>query len=317
MEWTEVTVYTTHEGIEPVSGALAMLGIEEIRIEDAEEFEQFMEDSREYYDCIDDELLKLKDKDSTVTFYLHESPTGMDLLSSVEQALKDLKACCPAAGSLKIELKGVKEEDWANNWKKYFKPVNVSDFVTIKPTWEEYTPATSEEIVVEIDPGMAFGTGTHESTKMCIHLLEEFMEPGFTVADVGCGSGILSIVAAKFGAKSVMAIDSDEKAVEVARENVRLNRCEDIVDVKMGDLMSECRGKKYDIIVANIIADVIIRLNGGIANFLNKSGMYICSGIIDSRLEEVEASIKAQSILKIINVCEMGEWRAIACKYRG
>lgn len=219
-------------------------------------------------------------------------------------------------GTLAIHTETVDEQDWENEWKKYFKPTRVSDFVVVKPTWEEYTPE-ADEIIVEIDPGMAFGTGAHETTRMCIAMLEEYLEPGNAVMDIGCGSGILSIAAAKLGAGAVLALDADSVAVESAKKNVAINHKENIILVERADILRDTpTDARFHIVVANIIADVIIRLNESVHKYLTRPGIYIVSGIIAERLDEVLASLNSLG-LRSIKVTKMGEWRAIACMNKG
>ncbi len=218
-------------------------------------------------------------------------------------------------GSLEITTERVHEEDWAHAWKKYFHSEKISSYVVVKPSWTEYQPE-DDEVVVELDPGMAFGTGTHETTKMCVGLLEEFMEPGMTVIDVGCGSGILSVVADKFGAGKVYAFDFDDVAINVARENAGKNDCKSVTVQKSDLLAAFPDGEQADIIVANIVADVIIKLAPEAKKVIRHNGMLFCSGIIDERLPEVERALKDNGF-RIINIYSDGEWRAISCKYKG
>jgi len=219
-------------------------------------------------------------------------------------------------GALLLSFETVDEKDWENEWKKHFKPQRVSDFVVIKPTWEPYSPE-GDETVVEIDPGMAFGTGTHETTRMCIAMMEEYLQAEDTVLDVGCGSGILSVAAAKLGAGSVLALDLDSVAVETAKKNVSINNTDDKVMVVRSDILAAVpKENKYNIVVANIIADVIIKLNKTILGYMSKPGIYICSGIIRDRLDDVLASLKENG-LRAIKVSNMGEWCAVACKNQG
>ncbi len=219
-------------------------------------------------------------------------------------------------GPLSVHTETVDEQDWENEWKKYFKPTRVSDFVVVKPTWEEYTPE-ADEIIVEIDPGMAFGTGAHETTRMCIGMLEEYLEPGNAVLDIGCGSGILSIAAAKLGAGAVLALDVDSVAVESAKKNVAVNHKENVILVKRANILRDApTDARFHIVVANIVADIIIELNETVHKYLTRPGIYIVSGIIAERLDEVLASLNSHG-LRSIKVTKMGEWRAIACMNKG
>lgn len=241
--------------------------------------------------------------------------------SKIDQVMERLSALKTAdlgfhPGPLSMRRETVREEDWQNEWKKYFKPTRVSDFVVVKPTWEEYAPGP-DEIVVEIDPGMAFGTGAHETTRMCIAMLEEYLEPGKAVLDIGCGSGILSITAAKLGAGAVLALDVDSVAVETAKRNVAINRKEGTVLVQRADILSDTpTNARFHVVVANIIADVILQLNSTVLAYLTRPGIYIVSGIIADRLDEVLASLNSCG-LRSIKVAKMGEWRAIACMNKG
>lgn len=315
MDWQEVKIYTTTEGIEPITGALMEIGINGFMVEDANDFEQFIEESKNYYDCIDDELMKLKDCESSITVFVKKDVQGYETLNRIKSVVEILKNRDDIDfGRLDIELKDVFEEDWATAWKKYFKPVRISDYVVIKPTWEKVNPH-EDDIVVELDPGMAFGTGTHETTKMCVKLIESLIEPNMSVLDVGCGSGILSVVAAKFGSERVLAVDTDAMCIKVTRENAEQNKCSDIIETVCGDLLENVRDEKFDIVVANIIADVIIRLNEDVSRFLKPDGVYICSGIIDSKQQMVVDSL-VKCGFKIVMTEKMGDWWAFACKNR-
>lgn len=244
--------------------------------------------------------------------------TEQEKLRAIRCKLKDIRQMnldIPL-GTLAVSTAVIDEQDWENAWKAYFKPVKVSNFVVIKPTWEEYH-AGDGEVVIELDPGMAFGTGNHETTRLCVNLMEEYVEKGMYVIDVGCGSGILSIAAAKFGVQKVAALDFDSVAVEVTKQNAAANGCKDVIKVRQSDLLTALNPEpKADMIVANIIADVILKLSGSVASYLKKNGMLLCSGIIDSRLDEVVAALEAQKF-RIIHISSDGEWRAIACKYKG
>ena len=257
----------------------------------------------------------LGDTDFSVSAYFPININTTEKLSCIEERISAFKRNVPEIefGETRIEVDDVFEKDWANEWKKYFHTKKVSDFVVIKPSWEEYAPA-EDEVVVELDPGMAFGTGTHESTRMCIEFIEEYMEQDANVLDVGCGSGILSIASAKLGASSVLALDLDPVAVDVAKKNADINGVSDKVNVISSDITAGVpRKKEYDIVLANIIADVIIRLNDDITDFIKRPGIYICSGIIKERLNDVIESLKKHKF-RIIEIREDGEWCAVACK---
>lgn len=313
MDWKEVKITTTTLGIEPLTAALMDLGITGFKIEDAADFTDFVENNDSYYDCIDDEVMKLSDCESSVTIYVKEDEQGAELLLAVRDTLLALSKEYPAdfIGTLEMDTEQVFEEDWANAWKKYFKPVKITDRLTVKPTWEEYSP-TEGEIVLEIDPGMAFGTGTHESTNMCLTLLDEYIKGGEEMLDVGCGSGILSIAGSKLGAKSVLSVDNDSMCVKVTNENIIENGCTNIEAV-CGDLTDKAGGKKYDVIVANIVADVIVRLNDSVGELLEDDGVYICSGIIDAKEAMVVESLREHGFEPEKIICKK-DWRAIASR---
>jgi len=208
----------------------------------------------------------------------------------------------------------VDEQDWSEAWKKYYKPFHISESVVVKPSWEEYT-AKDGEIVVELDPGMAFGTGTHETTRMCAQLLEAYIKEGDHVLDVGCGSGILSIIAAKLGASRVGAVDTDEVAVRVTKENCSVNGVDRCVSVYRG-VLSDLPTAKADVIVANIIADVIIGLSGVVGGYLRKGGILIVSGIIRERRQEVAEAYESRGF-DLVRTEEMGEWVAMVWQMGG
>lgn len=230
-------------------------------------------------------------------------------------ALETVQKRLDAMEDVRLETQEVDEENWANAWKAYFKPVRVSEHVVIKPTWEDYVPVNSE-IVVQIDPGMAFGTGTHESTRMCVQLLEAHLQSGDRVIDVGCGSGILTVAALRLGAAYAQALDFDSVAVQVAGENLELNHCTEKATVQQSDLFGAlAAGEKADVVLANIIADIIIKLAPEVPGRLEAGGTFICSGIIDSRLEEVEHALEANGLEIKQTLCD-GEWRALACGVR-
>lgn len=312
MDWLKVSVSTEREAEEIVSGVLLSAGAAGV---ETEGFEVKREDISPL-DYADD--YRAGDDKFVVCAYFACDGTEQQKVESIKGQLAQIETMDldVSLGQLDVVTHKVQEHDWEEAWKKYFKPSKISDYVVIKPTWEPYD-STEEEIVLEIDPGMAFGTGSHETTKMCVHFLEEFLEEGGTVVDVGCGSGILSIAAAKLGAKKVYALDLDPVAVQVTEENAKRNQCEEIVEVRQSDLLKELpEDTKADIIIANIIADIVIDLTQIVIPHLKKNGMFLCSGIIESRLEDVQNALEEHGY-RVINLSEDGEWRAIAAKYKG
>ncbi len=313
MDWLKIGIRTQKEAEEIISELLMQAGAHGVSIEG--DSESCAKDGLPW-DYLDEKVLE-KVPFCVAAFFPCDG-SQQEVLALVRQKLQKLRhmELGVPVGSLEIITQTLHEEDWENAWKAYFKPVRISDYVVIKPTWEEYS-AGKDEIVIELDPGMAFGTGNHETTKMCVHLLEEYIEPGMHVIDAGCGSGILAISSAKMGAEKIYALDLDPVAVEVTQKNAQCNACEDKIDVRKSDLLAELsEDVRADIVVANIIADVVIMLNSEAKKHMKVNGMYLCSGIIDSRLEDVRKSLEQEGY-KVIQILEDGEWRAIACKYRG
>ena len=219
-------------------------------------------------------------------------------------------------GSLEIGTRIVDEEDWANNWKAYFKPMQIGEKLLVCPSWEE-VPEGSTGAVLRIDPGMAFGSGTHHTTRMCLELLEKLISPDMRVADLGCGSGILSIAASLMGARETYAIDIDPVAAKVAGENAALNGIDmDKYFIRTGDILTDAEfkkdiaGEKFDIVMANIVANIIIAFAPVVPQLMKDGGMFIASGIIDDRLDEVTEALRENG-LKIIEVREGEDWRAL------
>lgn len=310
MNWIEASIFTTSEAIEEVSSFLYDLGITGLVIEDNQDLINFLQSDNKTWDYVDDELLKKCDSQSCIKFYVLDDIQGKEKLALVTSAIGELKNLNTEIdfGELNIKIANVSENDWANNWKKYYKPIRIGKTVVIKPSWEDYDRKEGD-LVVEIDPGMAFGTGTHETTSMCIELLQKYIKKDDTVLDIGCGSGILSITSAVLGAKRVLGVDFDSVAVTVASDNVKKNNLENIVTVKCGDLM-DVVDIKGNIIVANIVADVIIKLSKDVSKFSLSNCLFIASGIIKDRLNDVKTAFAAQNF-EIIEIVSKGEWVAV------
>ena len=318
MNWIETDIYTTTAGIEPLTGSLLGMGINGFVIKDSADFDEFLNDKSINWDYIDDDLMGLKNCETTVTVYLPENAQGLENLEAVKLELKALKQRDTenAFGRLEYELKNVKEEDWANNWKQYFKPLTVGQKLLIKPSWES-VPENETRRILEIDPASSFGTGQHNTTQLCLELIEKHLKEGDTLLDLGCGSGILSIAAVLLGASAVKAVDIDFNSVKIARENAEKNHISvDIYSAYCGNIIEDDNlvsqlGTGYNIVCANIVADVLIAMSGKFKGFLEKNGILIVSGIIDSRKDEVLDVISSLGF-ELIEVNEREDWVAAA-----
>lgn len=320
MDWLQVKIITTSEGIDPICSALYDMGITGVQISDKDDFREFLENNRKYWDYVDEELERLKDEDTCITVYFSADNAGLEQLSFVKSKLTEMKKTDlnKAFGSLDIHVENMRDEDWSENWKKYFKPMEVGKNILIVPQWETNIPDTSRTKFF-INPGVSFGTGSHESTRMCIEEIEKHLKKGDSVLDLGCGSGILSVIALLLGAGDAVAVDIDPMAVETAYSNLELNGLNreiyhgfdgDITtDIQLRSKLSE---KKYDIVLANIVADVIISLSSFVKDFMKDDGVFICSGIIIDRLDEVAKKLESEG-LTIKEIRKMGEWAAIIC----
>jgi len=305
MNWIEITVKTSTEAIEAVSNIFYEAGVSGVVIEDPKDFLRPKdEDAWDYFEIPEG----VDYEEAIVRAYLVEDSSFAEKAREIQRRIKELPSYGLNIGKGELIFKNISEENWAEAWKKYYKPTHVGKHIVIKPSWEEYNP-NPDDIVVEMDPGMAFGTGTHETTIMCLELLEKYVKTGQTVIDFGCGSGILSILAAKLGAKRVIAVDKDEVAVRVARENVERNRLSSIIEVIKADKLRNV-GVKADIIVANIIADVVIDLSYEVPFYLNPDGVFLASGIIMDRRSSVIEALEKNGF-DVLEEADRGEWVAI------
>lgn len=317
MDWLEIKIFTTTEGIEHIGGRLLMLGINGYSIEDKNDYSEFLEQTEVHWDYVDQSLDRLKTVETSVTFYLPNNADGREQLVLVRSELERIKALDKGSclGRLEIELSDVQQEDWENGWKKYFKPFEVGENLIIIPSWEEI-PDNNTRTVLTIDPGMSFGTGQHHTTKLCIEALEKCVEKDSTVLDLGSGSGILSIASLLLGAKSATAVDIDPLAVDVSKQNAALNEFYDpVYRAYQGNILSDDGVKdlikgKYDIVVANIVADVLIAFAPVFKEFMHKDTKLICSGIIAHRLDDVKNAL-IQNGYKIKFETEASEWYSI------
>ncbi|MGX5388707.1 50S ribosomal protein L11 methyltransferase [Bacillus thuringiensis] len=287
MKWSEISIHTTEEAVEAVSHILHEAGASGVAIEDPAE----------------GVLIKA---------YFPQTDSLHETIAGVKSSIDVLPSYDIEIGTGNITVNEVNEEDWATAWKKYYHPVQISDTFTIVPTWEEYTPSSPDEKIIELDPGLAFGTGTHPTTTMCIRALEKTVQPGDTIIDVGTGSGVLSIAAAKLGASSVQAYDLDPVAVESAEMNVRLNKTDDIVSVGQNSLLEGIEGP-VDLIVANLLAEIILLFPEDAARVVKSGGLFITSGIIAAK-EKVISEALEQAGFTIEEVLRMEDWVAIIAR---
>ena len=320
MDFQKIDIYTKSEAIYPLTATLSELGITGFEIHDAADFEDFLENREMNWDYVDDSLMNLKNAATHVTLYLQQNEQGAEMFTALQGVLTEIKAKDTDGfyGDLTIETDKVNEEDWANSWKQYYKPFTVGEKLIIKPTWEE-VPDPAGRKILEIDPASSFGTGQHHTTRLVMELLERQISGGERLLDLGCGSGILSIAALLLGAETVTMTDVFQNAVTTASKNIEQNGfdssrytafCGNIADDP--DLRRRI-GAGFDIITANIVADVIISMTPFFRGFLKENGVLIASGIITGRLDEVKAALRENNI-RVESITEKEDWNALVCR---
>ncbi|MFJ8256027.1 50S ribosomal protein L11 methyltransferase [Peribacillus asahii] len=310
MKWSEIAIHTTNEAVEPVSNILHEAGASGVVIEDP--LELIKERENVFGEIYQLNPADYPDEGVLVKAYLPVNSFLGETVEEIKLAINNLLLFDIDLGRNAVSISEVNEEEWATAWKKYYNPVKISERFTIVPTWEEYEPVSSDELIIELDPGMAFGTGTHPTTVMCIQALERTVQKGDLVVDVGTGSGVLSIAAALLEAKQVQALDLDEVAVRSANINVKLNKVQDRVHVSQGNLLDGVE-EQADIVVANILAEVIMRFTDDVAKVVKPGGYFVASGIIQPKKDDVKAAI-VTSGFTIEETIQMEDWVAIIAK---
>ncbi|MCP3764283.1 50S ribosomal protein L11 methyltransferase [Domibacillus sp. A3M-37] len=311
MKWSEICIETVNDAVEPISNILHEAGASGVVIEDRAELDKKRESG------LFGELYELNpsdypDEGVAVKAYLPVNSFLQETVDDITAAVKNLSVYQIDTGKLGVSVSEVHEEDWATAWKQYYNPVKISEKFTIVPTWEDYEPFSTDELIIELDPGMAFGTGTHPTTVMCLQALERFVQPNQHIVDVGTGSGVLAIGAALLGASRVTALDLDEVAVSAARQNVALNHVENIVSVSKNNLIDGI-DEQPDVIVSNILAEVIISFTDDVASILRPGGFFIASGIIGQKKDDVRKAMTAAGLV-IEETVVMEDWVCIVGK---
>ncbi len=315
MKWNQFRLKTTTEAEDIVSSMLMDLGIQGVQIEDKVPLTE-QDKEQMFVDILPQ--IPADDGVAYLTFYLEEEEDPEAVLERVRKELEEMRSYVDV-GECTIEESQTEDVDWVNNWKKYFHQFSIDDILVI-PSWEQVEAKDSDKMVIHIDPGTAFGTGMHETTQLCIRQLRKYVKPGAQILDVGCGSGILGMLALKFGAAHSVGTDLDPCAIDATHENMKANGIrEDQYEVMIGNIIDdkEVQDKagyeKYDIVAANILADVLVPLTPVILHQLKKGGIYITSGIIDDKEETVTEAVRAAG-MEVLEVHHQGEWVSVTAR---
>lgn len=319
-DWFEIDIYTSTECIDILCDKLNNFGFDGFMIKDSKDFNDFLEDKSFNWDYIDDDLMGLKNCETTVTVYIKNDETANENLSNIKSILSTLKSEQGKLdyGRLEFDIKNIKEEDWANNWRMFFKPLTIGDKLIVKPSWETLDKSETRK-VIEIDPASSFGTGQHDTTQLCLENLEKYIIENDKILDLGCGSGILGIAGMCLGGSFITAVDIDKNSTKIASENLVINGfSKDKFKALCGDITTNEAlrkeiGNGYDLVLANIVSDVLIVMSGYFKQFLKPDGTLIVSGIIKMREDEVKAKL-LENEFEVISKLETKDWVSYVLK---
>lgn len=313
MKWFKIEIHTETEAVDIMTYLLEENGIEGVVIEDPNDI-MFTESYKGDWDYSEETARQFDHEDVILKIFVEGTKNIEDTLEMIQGLFTKVETNGLNVGSKLIKYEVVNDEDWKDKWKEYFKTFKIGKNIIIKPSWEEYE-VQPDDMVIEMDPGSAFGSGTHETTSMCVALLEKVIQSTDLVYDIGCGTGILGLVAAKMGAQQVLGVDIAEDAIIATRENIEKNNLSEVMSAQLGSLTEEFNGQA-DVIVANIMADILIMMNETLGDFIKKDGYYISSGIVNGRENDVLESVK-NSNFEIVEHVNEGEWHAILARYKG
>ncbi len=307
MKWIEVSVKTSTAAVEAVANVLYDAGVNGVAIEDPLDL-QLLDRGEDAWELVDENLINSYYEGVVVKGYIPDSPEVAGQVDLIRKAVVLLPEYGLDIGAGEVSMLSVDEEDWSEEWKKYFKPQKPGERIVIKPTWEEYD-VKENELILQLDPGMAFGTGTHETTIMCLQEMEKCVDANKIILDIGCGSGILTIAAALLGCKKAIGVDLDPLAVEISERNAKLNGVDHLVEIRQGNLMDVIK-EKADVLVSNIIAEIIVKMCPEVHRYVMPGGLWIASGIINEKIAVVQRGMKTAG-LEVRHIRSMGEWAVI------
>lgn len=317
MDWYEIVLKIDHEIAEATIGILAEKGIENLVIEDESILDDLSRD-KSRWDYADESLVSVEKGKTVLKGYVNQDNDIKSLIEGLKNDLDKIVERC-GQGKFELSVETLKNQDWNTEWKKYFKPIKIGKGIIIKPSWEsidkESSISSEGSVVIELDPGLAFGTGTHETTRMCLEFIEKYIKKGMTVYDIGCGSGILALAAAKLGASMALGIDMDEDAVKAAKENIKKNNEEEVCKIIQGDLLRDLK-EPADLMLANIIFNVIIQLVETAVPFVKKGGLFIASGILEEKTDELLKIIDESDDFDLLEKKTENGWTAMVLKRR-